>query len=208
MPEVTLLGVTLDNKLNFNSHTSNICKEASKKLSAILRAGNWLNHSQKTTLINSFFFSQFNYCPLVWMFCSKEANNETEKLHKRALQIIHDDFSSSYDHLRMKDNSATIHVRNLQFLMTEIFKTIHDENPSFMKEIFVMEESCYNLRSKFRLHVPRASTTKYGLERVSFRGSQIWNVLPNDFKDSECVSSFKRKIKTWNGLSCKCHISR
>ena len=51
-------------------------------------------HSQKTTLINSFFFSQFNYCPLVWMFCSKEANNEIEKLHKRALQIIHDDFFS------------------------------------------------------------------------------------------------------------------
>ena len=63
--EVTLLGVTLGNKLNFNSHTSNICKEASKKLSALLRVGNWFNHSQKTTLINFFFFSQSNYCPLV-----------------------------------------------------------------------------------------------------------------------------------------------
>ena len=52
VPEATFLGVTLDNKLNFNSHTSNICKEASKKLSALLRVGNWLNHSQKTTLIN------------------------------------------------------------------------------------------------------------------------------------------------------------
>ena len=142
------------------------------------------------------------------MFCSKEANNEIEKSHKNPLQIIHDDFSSSYDDLRMKDNSATIHVRNLQFLKTEIFKTIHDENPPFMKEIFVMKESCYNLRSKFRLHVPSASTTKYGLETVSFRGNQVWNVLPNDFKDSDCVSSFKRKIKTWNGLSYKCQICR
>ena len=129
-----------------------------------------------------------------------------KKLHKRALQIVHEDFTSSYDDLRVKDNSATIHVRNLQFLMTEIFKTIHDENPQFIKEIFVMEESCYNLRFKFRLHVPRVSITKYGLETVSFRGSQIWNALPDDFKDPECVSSFKRKIKTWNGLSCKCHI--
>ena len=177
-------------------------------MSALLRAGNWLNHFQKTTLINSFLFSQFNYCPLVWMFCSKEANNQKEKLHKRALQVIHDDFSSSYDDLRMKDNSATIQLRNLQFLMTEIFKTIHNGNPPFMKEIFVIEESCYSLKSKFRLHVPRASTTKYGLKTVSFRGSQIWDVLPNDFKDLECVSSFKRKIKIWNGLSCKCHICR
>ena len=60
-----------------------------------------------------------------------------EKLHERALQIIHDDFSSSYDDLHMKDNSATFHVLNLQFLMTEILKTIHDENPPFIKEIFV-----------------------------------------------------------------------
>ena len=64
-----------------------------------LRVGNWLNHSQKTTLTNSFFYSHFNYCPLVWVFCSKEANNKIEKLHKRALQIIHDDFTSSYDDL-------------------------------------------------------------------------------------------------------------
>ena len=132
------------------------------------------------------------------MFCSKEANNEMENYRKGHPRFLHDDFTSSYDDLRMEDNSATIHVRNLQFLMTEIFKTIHDENSPFMKEIFVMEESCYNLRSKFRLYFPRASTTKYGME-TSFRCSQIWNALPNDFKDSECVSSFKRKIKTWNG---------
>ena len=69
----------------------------------------------------------------------------------------------------MKD----IHVRNLQFSMTEIFKTILDENPPFMKEIVVMEESCSNLSSVFRLHVPGVSTTKYGLETVSFTGSQI-----------------------------------
>ena len=82
VPEVTLLGVTLDNKLNFNIHSSNICKEASKKWSALLRVENWLNHSQKTTLINLFFYSQFNYSPLVWLFCSKETNNKMENLHK------------------------------------------------------------------------------------------------------------------------------
>ena len=42
LPEITLLGVTLGNKLNCNSHASNICKEASKKLSALSRVKNWL----------------------------------------------------------------------------------------------------------------------------------------------------------------------
>ena len=39
----------------------------------------------------------------------------------------------------MKDKSATIHICNLQFLMTEIFKTVHDENPPLMKESLIME---------------------------------------------------------------------
>ena len=78
------------------------------------------------------------------MFCSKEARNKIEELHKRALQIIHYDFISSYNDLPIKDSSATVPVHNLQFLMTEILKTIHRENAPFMKEIFVMEEPCYN----------------------------------------------------------------
>ena len=102
------------------------------------------------------------------MFSSKESNTKIEKLHKRALQIIHDDFSSPYETLLLYDNSTTIHKRNLQFLMTEIFKTINNENPPFMKEIFVREDSVYNLRCMFRLKVPRVSTTKNGLETISF----------------------------------------
>ena len=83
-----------------------------------------------------------------------------------------------YKCLGLHNTSNVVH--NLQFLMTEIFTTIHDENPSFMKENFVVEESCYNTRFKFRLHVPKAFITKYGLKTVSFRGSQIWNTLSNE----------------------------
>ena len=73
------------------------------------------------------------------MFSSKEANNKIEKLHERALQIIHNDYDSTSDYHDLRLKSVTIHKRNVQFLMTEIFSTVHDTNPSFMKEIFVRE---------------------------------------------------------------------
>ena len=59
---------------------------------------------------------------------------QIEKLHKRALQIIHFDYDSAlnYEDLLLRDNSVTIHQRNMQFLMTEIFKTIHGLSSSFM----------------------------------------------------------------------------
>ena len=156
--------------------------------------------------MSSSFYSHFSYCPLVWMFSSIEANTKIEKLHKRALQIIHDDFSSPYETLLLYDNSTTIHKRNLQFLMTEIFKTINNENPPFMKEIFVREDSVYNLRCMFRLKVRRVLTTKNGLETISFRGSQIWNSLPKNLRELNSVAAFKRAIKGWNGENCNCRI--
>ena len=206
--EVTLLGITLDNKLDFTSHISKICKGATNKINALLRIAKHLTMPQKKLLVNAFFYSHFNYCPLVWMFSTKDANNKIEKLHKRALQIIHSDYDSAlnYEDLLLRDNSVTIHQRNLQFLMTEIFKTIHGLNPSFMKEFFIMEETCYNLRCQYRMKVPRVTSTKYGLETLSFRGCQIWNTLPSEFKYLSSVPKFKEQIKSWSGSNCNCRI--
>ena len=37
VPSVELLGIHLDDKLNFNLHISNICRSAAKQLNALIR---------------------------------------------------------------------------------------------------------------------------------------------------------------------------
>ena len=54
--EVTLLGITLDNKLDFTSHTSKICK-ATNKINPLLRISKHLTMPQKKLLVNAFFYS-------------------------------------------------------------------------------------------------------------------------------------------------------
>ena len=157
-------------------------------------------------LVSPFFYSHFNCSPFVLMFSSKESNTKIEKLHERAFQIIQDDFSSPYKTLLLNDSSTTIHKRSLQFLMIEIFKPINNENPPFMKKIFVREDSVYNLRCMFRLKVPSVLTKKNGLETLSFRGSQLWNSLPNNLKELNSVTTFKCAIKGINSENCNCRI--
>ena len=90
--------------------------------------------------------------------------------------------------------------------MTEILKTLHDTNLSFMKEIFVREGTRHNLKCVDRLNVPRVNSKTYRLESLSFRGSQLWNLLPNEFKTVSSLSTFKDKIKIWNGSNCNCKV--
>ena len=82
---MTLLGVALDNNLNFNARINTVCKEACRKLNALILIAKYLNKNQKKMLINAFFYSHFNYCLLVWLFSSKTSNDKIEKLRKRAL---------------------------------------------------------------------------------------------------------------------------
>ena len=61
--------------------------------------------------------SQFNYCPLVWMFHNRTINNKINRLHERALRIVYKDEPSdnlSFQNLLDKDGAVKIHDTNLQ----------------------------------------------------------------------------------------------
>ena len=77
--------------------------------------------------------SNFNYCPLVWMFPNATSLKKIENLQKRALRLLHNNYQLSYEKLLDKANSSTMNVKRLRFLYVEIYKTINNLNPSFMK---------------------------------------------------------------------------
>ena len=81
---VKLLGVTIDNKLAFKEHLSNLCKKVSLKLHALARISNFMSQEKLRLLLKVFIESQFGYCPLVWMFHSRSLNNRINSLHKIA----------------------------------------------------------------------------------------------------------------------------
>ena len=66
-----LLGVTFDKKLKFEKHINTICQKANRKLNALARITTYMELTKRRILMNAFFDSQFNYCPLIWMFHSR-----------------------------------------------------------------------------------------------------------------------------------------
>ena len=115
---VKLLGLTIDNKLNFGIHMNNICKVPSAKIKGLGRIRSRLNLLQVKTLY--FILSQFNYCCLVWMFCSKTLQNKINQIQKRALRIVYNEPNLNLDKLVELDKSTTIHIKNIITLLTEV----------------------------------------------------------------------------------------
>ena len=75
-------------------------------------------------------------------------NNKITNLHERALRTVYQDKKSSFEALLKHGKSVSLHVKNLQYLETEIFKVKNDLCPEIMKEIFIFHENpTYNLRS-------------------------------------------------------------
>ena len=117
---VQLLGIEIDDKLNFNLHISKICKYEANQLNALITLKQFLSFHAKEILINSDTISNLKYCLLVWMFSSSLSVNKTEYLQKRALRFLYDNFEASYEDLLSKGGKSKFNVRRLRTLCVEI----------------------------------------------------------------------------------------
>ena len=206
--EEKLLGVTLDKQLSFKTHVQSLCKKASQKLHALSRISYLLDTEKLKHIMRAFILSQFSYCPLVWMFCDRHLDSKINHIHKKALSIAYKDSVSAFDTLLIRDNSVSVHKRNLQLLMTEIYKTKSNITPSFMTEIFIEKNPPYPLRSKNLLQMPKARTVRFGIESISFLGCKPWHGISTDIKQSLNISIFKKRIKEWKGDECNCRLCK
>ena len=205
---VKLLGITIDNKLNFNEHVSKLCKKASSKLHALARISNFMSQDKLRLLLKSFIESQFGYCPLVWMFHSRTLNTRINRLHERGLRLVYKDSHLTFEELLRKDNSFTIHYRNLQKLATEMYKIEKNLSPSIMRTILPGQSIPYDLRKKNIFKSSNVHTVFYGTETISFRGPKTWELVPEDIKCSKTLAEFKNKIKNWEPKGCTCRLCK
>ena len=100
---VGLLGLEIDDKLSFESHTHNLIRKAAGQLNyLIISKKHCLNQDAKKVLIESFIMANFNYCPLVWLLCTRKLKTEQESIQKLALRFLYNDYESDYEHLLKK----------------------------------------------------------------------------------------------------------
>ena len=189
--EENLLGIKIDAKLSFENYVPSLCKKTNQKLHALARIVNYMELRKHKCLMKAFVTSQFNYCLLIWLFHSRELNNRINRIHERALRLVYQDNSLLFAELLEKDNSVTIHQRNLQVLAIRIFKLKNGLFPEIMKEVFEIQNPAYNFCSE-ATHFKRESVkmTHYGIQSVKYLGPKIWDMVLKNIKTCSSLNKF------------------
>ena len=205
---VDLLGVKIDHNLNFTEHVTKLCKKGSQKLHALARVSKYLSKEKLRSLMKTFVTSQFNYCPLIWMFHNRTLNNKINRLHERALRLVYTDEKLSFHQLLEMDNSVSIHHRNLQRLAIEMYKIKNKRSLLPMQDLFVDDANPYDLREKRCWETTNIRTVSYGTETIRYRGPKTWDLVPSHIKEAKSLSEFKSKIIARKPLECTCRLCK
>ena len=216
VPSVELLGIHLDDNLNFNMHLTDIFRSAANQLNALIRLKPYLDFNAKRALINSYIIQiiyyliqiiyLFNYCLLVWVFSTAKYLKKIESLQKRGLQFLYKDHSTSYEGLLEKARKVKMSVNTLRYLCAEIYKTINKLNLECMNKIFQVNKRLVREQYKLNLETPEWNQVTFESKSLKVHGRKVWNSLPFHIKTPENLIQFRSLIKNWNGNSCSCTV--
>ena len=156
---MNLLGLYID-KMNFNYHISHLCHKDGRRVQVLCRLSKVIDISNKLLLYNSFIECYFNYCSVLWHFCSEADTYKLERLQKKALRFIMLNFTCTYAELLHSCNQCTM---------------------------YTLRSDVTYLRSCHTMSLPKFKTVTYGNNSVSYKAPLIWNSFNNYFKNSSNV---------------------
>ena len=153
--------------------------------------GQYLNVECRKAIYHAFIMSIFNFCPLIWHFCSKANTEKLEKINYRALKFVFQDLNSSYEELINKAGTGTLHISRIRSIAIETFKIAYGQSPQYLQDFITFKDTSYNFRYTKLLELPRTKTTRYGTNSFTYQAAKLWNALPEE----------ARKITSFNILN-------
>ena len=214
---VILLGVYIDSQLSFYPHVQDICKKISIKTKIILRIRIYLDQSQADVLFNCYILSRLRYCPLIWMFCSKQAHTLIIDTHFRSLRAKHNNFKASYDELLKLSGCRSVHSQNLQYMVKEVYKSLNHIGPEIGWDAFEKIEIIKfidpdNPENKITLDLKCGSRVKLPfpkntvcLNSFDLRAGSAWNHLSKEIKSLKTLKEFASEVEGVK-IYCSCKL--
>ena len=195
-----LLGIKIDQCLNFVGHIDYVCRNVTSKISLLSKIKQYLPLDTRKLYYNAYILPVLDYCLTVWGSASKYQLDRLLKLQKRAARIILDmppDAPSMP--LFQKLGWFTIYERFKYNKAIVLYKSTHGLTPSYISDLFQFPSTeRYNVRSVSNndMLIKRHSTKTFE-KSLQYGGPRLWNSLPPNIRNAPSLSSFKNALSKY-----------
>ena len=176
-PFIKILGVIMDNKLNWTNQINAVKSKAMNITRNIHRINHLLPMKQRLSLYTAVISPQFSYADIVWGGCTKKASQSLQRIQNFAAKSITG---------HRKYDSASSSLRKLNLLNLEQRRQIHE---TVFTHKALLQKNTENINQQYREHLSTANT----------RQADTRILTTPMHKTSKFESSpLYRTIKSWN----------
>lgn len=195
-----LLGVYIDENLNWSAQIDHLCTSISSKISLLRQLSHYVSRESLKQFYQGYILPLIDYGSVTWDSTSGTNIERLLKLQKRAARII---LSAGFDtpSVSMFQELGWLSVGNrLKYNKAVLtYKALNNLAPDYIARLLkpMSQAHSLNLRSTDNgtLHVPRSRTTLYN-NAFSSSAPRLWNSLPQEARNSESLNSFKKCLKS------------
>ncbi len=156
-------------------------------------------------IYHAFIEANLNYCPHIWMNKNKTDMKHIENVQKRALRMVFNDYSSSYQELLKWAKTCTLEIRWKRQLVSEVYRATHNLKPPYITSLFPPKILNYDFRSNMPISQHKFQTQTHGYHSLRNEGTtwELWAAFPNACKEANYIST----LKVWLQIVSFCNLS-
>ena len=195
-----LLGLYIDENLNWNTHIDNLCKAVSSKISLLRQLAEYVPLQVQKQFYQGYILPLLDYGSITWGSTSTANIERLSKLQKRAARIIlKADFDTPSVLMFQELDWLSVRSRMKYNKAVVIYKALNNMTPDYITKLLIPMSQTHSLNlgsgQNGTLYTPLARTLLYS-DAFSCSAPKLWNSFPQEVRNSTSLSAFKRNVRT------------
>ena len=195
------LGVIMDANFTLSSHINDLCKKAFFFINSIGRIRKYLPPDPLKRLVNALVISHLDYCNSLLYGLPSYELAKLQRVQNTAARLIVGARRSDHMTPILRDLHWLPIPARLEFkILLLTFKCLHNQGPSYLRELLKFRNPSRTLRSSKQSLLQnsyRPNTLYYGERAFAFAAPKLWNSIPEHIKAASSLSTFKTALKTY-----------
>ena len=193
-----LLGVIIDDKLNFDDHIEELCKKIFQRIAVLKKIRCFMPLEQRMLYYNSIIKQVMLYGSSIWTSCTIDSLTKVLKLQKRAARVIlNADTRDNSVELFTKLGGLPFYDEAKIIKCLHVFRRLVGDSLSYMNSLLTRNADVHSRESRhgdFNLVCSRFKRETEGGRSFSVSTTRLWNSLPRDIKSRSSLLSLSKAL--------------